>query len=139
LKIIKVSYTRKFNLGGYETEDVTAEAEVAENENFLETWTILRDNAEMWHLDNERKRERKPQPKPTEEPEPKGVVVNLNDLTWEAMPPTEKGPWEKALTSDAMPYPFIKDTIDAKDGRPVFMEGYLVWLNRDGSLGRRKK
>ena len=56
MKIIKVALTRKFNLGGYESIDVSAEAELAENDNCLEVWTILKDNAEMWHLYQQRER-----------------------------------------------------------------------------------
>ena len=72
MKIKKVTFTRKFNLGNYESYDVSAEAELAENENFLDVWTILRDNAEMWHLDQQRKTEKQP-PQPQLKPQPREV------------------------------------------------------------------
>ena len=57
MKITKVAVTRKFNLTNYESLDLTAEAELAENENVLEAWNILRDNAEMCFIDMQRKRD----------------------------------------------------------------------------------
>lgn len=54
--ISKISYNRKFNLGNYETQDLTIEAQLNEKDNPLEVWTILADNTEMWHIDYMRKR-----------------------------------------------------------------------------------
>jgi replication factor A1 len=57
VKITKVSFSRKYNLGNYETLDVGAEAELTEQDNPLEAWSILRDNAEMWFIDQQRKKD----------------------------------------------------------------------------------
>ena len=57
MKITKVSFNRKFNLGNYESLDVGAEAELGENDNALEVWSILRDNSEMWYIDQQRKKQ----------------------------------------------------------------------------------
>ncbi len=54
--ISKIVYNRKFNLGNYETQDLTIEAQLNEKDNPLEVWTILADNTEMWHIDYMRKR-----------------------------------------------------------------------------------
>jgi hypothetical protein len=56
LKITKVAINRKFNLGNYESLDAFAEAELSEKDNAVEVWTVLRDNAEMWFTDQQRKK-----------------------------------------------------------------------------------
>lgn len=137
MKITKTSLERTFNLGNYESLRVGFEAEVTEQDNPLDTIKGLEDMAELYLNTRHAKTEH---PKPQDQPkEPsQGVVVNLDDLKWELMPATEKGTWEKS-ESKGVSYPFIKEAIEAKDGRPVYMEGFIVWMNDDGSLGRRKK
>jgi hypothetical protein len=56
LNISKVSYSRKFNLGNYETMDLEVEAQLNEKDNPLEGWSILADNTEMWFIDYQRKK-----------------------------------------------------------------------------------
>jgi len=56
MKITKVSFNRKFNLGNYESLDAGMEAEIADTDNPLEVLTILKDNVEMWHIDQTRKK-----------------------------------------------------------------------------------
>ena len=71
--------------------------------------------------------------------QPKSQIPSLADLEWELMKATEKGPWEKSVTRNAT-YDAIVVAIKAKNGYPVDMDGFKVWLNdRDGSLGRRAK
>lgn len=136
MKITKVGFTRKFNLGGYESLDVSAEAELNEKDNALEVWTILKDNAEMWFIDLQRA---KTKPQQTEPEMPKGgVIIDLETLVWQDMPATEKGVWQKSETKNASYYA-IKKAIEEKDGKPTFMGHHIVWLNSDGTLGRRKK
>ncbi len=81
------------------------------------------------------------QPRESAKSEPKEIVASLNELAWLPMPATEtnKGAWEKCLPTEKAPYPFIVSAIEAKNGRPVYIEGFIVWLNEDKSLGRRRK
>jgi hypothetical protein len=69
LNITKVSYSRKYNLGNYETLDVAAEAVLNEKDNPLEVWTILADNTEMWYI-AEKNKKANPQPKQPSTPQP---------------------------------------------------------------------
>jgi len=55
MKITKVMVNRKFSLGNFENIDVAAEAELSETDNALDVWTILKDNAEMWFTNQQRK------------------------------------------------------------------------------------
>lgn len=57
MKITKVMVNRKFNLGGYESLDMAAEAELNETDNPLEIWNIIRDNIEMCFTDMQRKKQ----------------------------------------------------------------------------------
>lgn len=79
----------------------------------------------------------KPQAPETQTEAPKGVIIDLAVFTWKEMPATAKGPWEKAQPNDTPDYTAICKLVDEK-GRPAIMEGYIVWVNDDGSLGRRK-
>jgi hypothetical protein len=56
MNITKVAYTRKFNLGNYETLDLSIEAVLNEKDNPLEVWSILSDNAEMWFISERNKK-----------------------------------------------------------------------------------
>lgn len=60
MNINKVAVTRKFNLGNYESLDLSAEATLNEKDNPLEVWQILRDNIEMEFVAMQKP---KPQPK----------------------------------------------------------------------------
>lgn len=79
------------------------------------------------------------QPRESAKTEPREIVASLNELDWVPMPATAKGPWGKCLPTEKAPYPFIVLAIEAKNMRPVYIEGFIVWLNEDKSLGRRKK
>ena len=50
MNVTKVAYTRKFNIGNYESVDVSIEAQLNDKDNPLEVWSILADNAEMWFI-----------------------------------------------------------------------------------------
>ena len=67
-----------------------------------------------------------------------GVVVDLTTLEWQDMPPTDKGAWQRTETRNTHYYA-VKEAIEAKHGFPVHMDGYKIWLNQDGTLGRRKQ
>lgn len=56
MKITKVAFNRKFNLGNSETLDASMEAELTEKDNPQEALTILRDNVEMWFIDQQRRK-----------------------------------------------------------------------------------
>jgi hypothetical protein len=62
MRITKVSVSRKFNLGNYESCDMAAEAELNENDKPLEIWEILRDNIEMEFAAMQRKDRKAPTP-----------------------------------------------------------------------------
>jgi hypothetical protein len=51
VNITKVSFSRKFNIGNYESLDASMEAELSEKDNPHEVLTILKDNVEMWFID----------------------------------------------------------------------------------------
>ena len=138
MKTTKVTFNRKFNIGNYQTIDVGGEIELGEKDNMLEAWTIGIDNAEMWHLDYQRKMEKKQETPKLEPPLEKGIIIDLETLVWQEMPATDKGAWQKSETRNASYYA-VKKAIEAKDGKPAYMEGYIIWLNSDDTLGRRKK
>ena len=69
MNITKVSYSRKYNLGNYETLDVAAEAVLNEKDNPLEAWSILADNTEMWFI-AEKNKKANPQQKQPSTPQP---------------------------------------------------------------------
>jgi hypothetical protein len=85
LNITKVSYSRKYNLGNYESLDVAAEAVLNEKDNPLEVWTILADNTEMWYI-AEKNKKANPQPKQPSTPQPQATqpkpeaVANIDIL-----------------------------------------------------------
>jgi len=68
MNITKVAYTRKFNLGNYESLDLSIEAVLNEKDNPLEVWSILSDNAEMWFI-SEKTRKTKQDAKPQSAPQ----------------------------------------------------------------------
>lgn len=160
MKITKVSFTRKFNLGNYESLDVAAEAELNENDNALEVWSILKDNAEMWFIDQQRKDKK---PSPTSNPQaekqsaPSAIPPNQpapstspstphQNQKWEEMAATEnnKGIWYRCTdTAD----PEIQKIIDKiyEENKPIFKDGFLYWIVHESKdsdivigLGRRR-
>jgi hypothetical protein len=106
MKITKVMVNRKFNLGNYESLDVAAEAELSESDNVLEAWSILRDNAEMWFIDQQRKKEAS---KPSQEP-PHPVAPN-------PQPKTSASPMQ--LANEATQKREAAQTGQAKAGQTV--------------------
>lgn len=78
INITKVSYTRKYNLGNYESLDLSAEAQLFDKDNLLEAWSILADNTEMWFIDYQRKKTQppmKPEPQPAPEKQAKPTAL----------------------------------------------------------------
>ena len=65
MNITKVSYSRKFSLGNYETLDLSVEAALNEKDNPLEVWNILADNTEMWYISEKNKKEKSASTAPT--------------------------------------------------------------------------
>jgi len=57
MQITKVSFTRKYNLGGYESCDISMEAQIGEKDNPLEVITILSDNIEMEYIALQQKKQ----------------------------------------------------------------------------------
>jgi len=97
MRITKVAFTRKFNLGNYESLDVHAEAELNDKDNPLESWSILRDNTEMWFIDQQRKKPSEQQNTPVEQPQEKDYFKTDQLTVWQPFPETDKnqGRWEK--------------------------------------------
>ena len=136
MQVTDVRVSRKFNLGNYEMLEVGLEAHLGDTDNPLNILRSLEDMAELYlqsRLSNNKVAQQQQEPASD-----KGTIVNLGKLDWQLMPATAKGEWEKAVPTDDENYILIKETIEAKHGFPVKMEGYKVWLNTDGSLGRRK-
>jgi len=139
VKIEGVKLNRKFNLGNYETLDVGFEAYIVETDNPLDVLKGLEDMAELYLQSRTMRTSVAEAIKPkTEPPLEKGVIIDLETLVWQEMPATDKGAWQKSATRNASYYA-AKKAIEEKDGKPTYMEGYIVWLNSDGALGRRKK
>src|SRR5208282_3057097 len=57
MQITKVSFTRKYNLGNYESCDISMEAQIDEKDNPLEVMTILSDNIEMEYIALQQKKQ----------------------------------------------------------------------------------
>jgi hypothetical protein len=148
MKIVKVSFTRKFNLGNYESLDLHAEAELSGADNPPEIWTVLRDNTEMWFRDSQKKPVGEQQNQPAEpKPEPPKEYFKAGTLKWFEAPPTDKGPWEKLDPLD-LEKAEAKEIIKALEsaGKPLFSKepNALYWLLKDVSgkvtgIGRRRK
>ena len=146
MKVEVVKVERLYNLGDYESlrvgyEAVLTEIEGANSQEVLNVTANLEKLCDQYYEMGRFQRQPQEKPKP-EEKKPQGIVVNLENIAWEEQPATEKGPWEKSM-SQPIDYFTVKKTIEDKQaaGKAGFvtMEGYLIWLNSDGSLGRRKK
>ena len=151
MKITKVMFNRKFNLSNYESLDIAAEAELIDDSvNVLEAWSILKDNAEMWFIDQQRKKTQALQqpvaPKPVQPSTPQQSLKNESmqpkkDADWIEMPSTEKGPWEKSSDLTCLEHKAIYDKI-CESGKAYDRNGYRYWLIRKDSsiegLGRRR-
>lgn len=68
MRITKVNIERTFNLGNYESIRVGAEADLGDTDNPKETWSILKDNAEMWFIDQQRQKDKPKPQEPLKEP-----------------------------------------------------------------------
>ena len=65
MKLDRVKLNRKYNLGNYETLDVSFEAEITEQDNPLDTLKGLEDMAELY-LQSRTSRTEQPKPQPKE-------------------------------------------------------------------------
>jgi len=141
VEIVKVE--RLYNLGNYETlrvgyEAVLTELEGANSQEVLKATADLEKLCDQYYQAGRFQKQPQEKPKEPEPPLEKGIIIDLETLAWQDMPATEKGVWQKSETKNASYYA-VKKAIEEKDGRPAFMEGYIVWLNSDETLGRRKK
>ena len=78
----------------------------------------------------------------TEKPEFKqaGALqkTDVTGLAWEEI--HTENPFEVNKQEDAEGYKLLKAKIAEKQGKPIFIEGYVYWMMRDGTtLARRKK
>ena len=145
MKVEIAKIERLYNLGNYETlrvgyEAILTEIEGANSQEVLKATADLEKLCDQYYQMGrfQKQPEEKPKPKEPETPLEKGIIIDLETLVWQDMPATEKGVWQKSETKNASYYA-VKKAIEEKDGRPAFMEGYIVWLNSDETLGRRKK
>ena len=156
MNITKVSYTRKFNIGNYESCDLMVEAQLNEKDNPLEVWSILADNTEMWYINSQSKTKPKAENvegiKPRETPSISSPFhqpsTSPTSIHWQSMPPPkskpEKGPWEKCSQID---HPEVQAIIAKLEGQtyPVQLNGHTYWLLHDqesqaiNGVGRRMK
>jgi hypothetical protein len=90
VQIVKVVYTRKFNKGNYESEDVTYEAQLLEGESANTILCVLKNMSEEWHRHSLSKIEEKTPTPSIPTPPQKPVAV--------ASPPQAK---EKITVQDA--------------------------------------
>ena len=60
MKLIKITYTRKYNLGNYETHDITLEAELQDDDSPATVLTSLANVASDWHLSQKREAAQQP-------------------------------------------------------------------------------
>jgi hypothetical protein len=144
MNISKVSYTRKFNLGNYESCDLMVEAQLNEKDNPLEVWSILADNAEMWFIGSQKKD--KPKAESNESKSTTQPTTFGNQPKWEPMPATStnKGAWEKTVDTQNPQVHQLIQVLTTKD-TAIQKEGYTYWLLKDREtgelqgLGRRQK
>ena len=145
MRIITVTFSRKFNLGNYETLGASMEAEISDVDNPQETLTILRDNVEMWFRDQQKKpvgeqqnqpvEPKQPKPQPEKKAEPK---IDVTGLKWEEI--KTENPFEVCKDYEAEAYKLLKAKIAEKQGKPIWLDNYTFWIMRDGTtLARRKK
>lgn len=85
MKPTVVKYQRKFNTGNYENFGLAIEAELGPNDNPLEVWSILKDNVEMWWVDQQKPKPVEPiipQADPAKCPKCGGTKKPQYDLCW---------------------------------------------------------
>lgn len=139
MKVEIVKVTRKYNLGNYEMLDVGYEAaltdiEGSSSQEVLKVTQALEKLCDEYYTAGRWQK----QETPKEEPKQNGDAIDLESLEWEDMPATAKGPWQKTQTKNTT-YFAVKKAIEAKDGKAVFIDGYLIWMLSDEGLGRRKQ
>ena len=150
MNITKVAYSRKFNLGNYETLDLSIEAQLSEKDNPLEVWSILADNAEMWFIAQNNKQTAKLQPQQTQQPQASQQPAasplpspSPTPIKWEKMPATEKGSWEKTVNLNNPEIESIIEKIKQADNKVVDIGNYRYWKiyfdNQLTGVGRRIK
>ena len=64
MKITKIVYTRKYNLGSYESHDITLEAEIQDDDSPATVLTSLANVASDWHLSQKRQAQTSPENTP---------------------------------------------------------------------------
>ena len=140
MRIEKAVFTRKYNLGNYESLDLSLESSLGDKDNPQEVWSVLQDQADVWFANRNRKKSEEPI-MPEEKPQEK-KYFNADALIWKFMPPTDKGPWESTESSDKSEYREIVDALEAAD-KPLFSKDALYWLlkkeDKVTGIGRRKK
>ena len=118
MNVTKVAYTRKFNIGNYESVDVSIEAQLNDKDNPLEVWSILADNAEMWFIGEKTRKKGAPQATSEEKPAVnhpdqvgglKDVAVNESvfaALKWDLQHSDKMGEYEIAGAANNDAYKF---------------------------------
>lgn len=142
MKIIKISYTRKYNLGNFESHDITLEAEVQDDDSPQAVLTSLANVASDWHLSQ--KREAAPQPvkTPAQLANEEYTRTHPQTVTWKPRPATSLGPYE--ATTD-LTHTNVQALVQKceEEQHAIDKDGFRYWvMKKNGvveALARRPK
>lgn len=138
MKIIKISYTRKYNLGNFESHDITLEAEVQDDDSPQAVLTSLANVASDWHLSQKREAVKTPAQLANEE----YTRTHTQTVTWQPRPATSLGPYE-ATTN--LTDPNVQALVQKceEEQHVIDKDGYRYWvMKKNGvveALARRPK
>ena len=143
MKLIKITYTRKYNLGNYETHDITLEAEMQDDDNPQTVLTSLANVASDWHLSQKREAtQAQPVKTPAQLANEEYTRTHPQTVTWQPRPATSLGPYE-ATTN--LTDPNVQALVQKceEEQHAIDKDGYRYWvMKKNGvveALARRPK